>query len=69
MNGAMSTLAVVVVLLLVCRYSSAQGGCTPNPPTLSGVNNGASVHIVTMSRLSEPTKPPLCFEDQSEALV
>ena len=51
MTGAMSTLAVVLVLLLVCRYSSAQGGCTPNPPTLSGVNNGASVHSNNVPRI------------------
>ena len=51
MNGAMNTLAVVVVLLLVCRYSSAQGGCTPNPPTFSGVNSGASVHSNNVPRI------------------
>ena len=49
----MSRLAVVVpvVLLFVCRYSSAQGGCTPNPPTLSGVNFGASVHSNNVPRI------------------
>ena len=51
MTGARKTLAVVVILLLVCRYSSAQGGCTPNPPTLMGVNNGASVHSNNVPRV------------------
>ena len=39
----MNKLLTVVVLLLVCRYSSAQGGCTPTPPNtlISGGPFGA----------------------------
>ena len=38
-----STLMVMVVLLLVCRYSSAQGGCSPTAPNtlISGGPSGA----------------------------
>ena len=32
----------VIVLLLVCRYSSAQGGCSPNPPSTL-VSGGGSL--------------------------
>ena len=39
MAGATSTLVVVVVLLLVCRDSSAQG-CTPAPPGTLVSSNG-----------------------------
>ena len=36
-------LLTVVVLILVCRYSSAQGGCSPTPPNtlISGGSSGA----------------------------
>ena len=45
MRMADTSIAVGVVLLLVCRYSFAQGDCTPNPPsTLTspavGTSNG-----------------------------
>ena len=60
MTETMSTLAVVVVLLLVCRYSSAQpGSCTPNPPILSGVNIGAFVHSNNVPRIRTDQAPTL----------
>ena len=42
MNKCYNVLTVVM-LLLVCRYSSAQGGCTPTPPNtlISGGFSGA----------------------------
>ena len=43
MAKEISALAAAVVFLLLCRYSSAQGGCSPAPPNtlISGGPSGA----------------------------
>ena len=43
MDKEFSALAAVAVILLLCRYSSAQGGCSPAPPTtlIDGGPSGA----------------------------
>ena len=42
MNRAIFSVVTVIVLLFVCRYSSAQGGCSPAPPNtlISGGPSG-----------------------------
>ena len=57
MRMADARIAVVVVLLLVCRYSFAQDGCTPTPPsTLIGTAIGTNNKGVPFVAASENSK-------------